>query len=79
MHPQPRQRGGGSGRGGSPLAFDVPTSGLGVAPAAKRGLEISAIFRRVFGDAAMMTRVRPLLIPAERRSGDAHRSAGHAA
>jgi hypothetical protein len=29
---------------------------------AKRGAEISLIFRQVFGDAAMMTRVRPLLM-----------------
>ncbi|MEK7705726.1 MAG: hypothetical protein AAB426_12260 [Myxococcota bacterium] len=29
---------------------------------AKRGVEISNIFRSVFGDAAMMTRVRPLLM-----------------
>jgi hypothetical protein len=29
---------------------------------AKRGAEVSLIFRQVFGDAAMMTRVRPLLM-----------------
>jgi hypothetical protein len=52
------------GRGGSPLNFDSTTSQYYWAwrRAGKRGVEISSIFRRVFGDSAMMTRVRPLLM-----------------
>ncbi len=51
-------------RGGSPLNFDSTdnTWYWGWRRAGKRGLEISAIFRSVFGDAAMMSRVRPLLM-----------------
>lgn len=52
--------------GRSPLVFDglSDPSGyvIGWRRIAKRGLEISRIFRRVFGDAAMMTRVRPVLM-----------------
>jgi hypothetical protein len=49
--------------GNSPLDFDKAGSNkweLGYRRMAKRGVEISKIFRSVFGDAAMMTRVRPL-------------------
>jgi hypothetical protein len=51
-------------RGGSPLNFDGETNTYYWAwrRAGKRGKEISDIFRRVFGDGAMMTRVRPLLM-----------------
>lgn len=51
-------------RGGSPLDFDGSTNEWYWAwrRAAKRGVEISTIFREVFGDGAMMTRVRPLLL-----------------
>lgn len=48
----------------SPLAFDGTTTAeewvLSYRRMAKRGLEVSNIFRGVFGDAAMMTRVRPI-------------------
>jgi hypothetical protein len=50
--------------GNSPLDYDHLGSGAQWQWAwrriAKRGLEISKIFRNVFGDAAMMTRVRPV-------------------
>jgi hypothetical protein len=52
-------------RGGSPLDFDSTASGEWTwawRRVAKRGKEISDIFRSVFGDSAMMTRVRPLLM-----------------
>ncbi|MBD3239594.1 MAG: hypothetical protein GF331_03340 [Chitinivibrionales bacterium] len=51
-------------QGDSPLNYDGSTNDWIWAwrRAAKRGLEISAIFREVFGDDAMMTRVRPLLM-----------------
>jgi hypothetical protein len=52
--------------GRSPLVFDglSDPSGyvIGWRRIAKRGVEISRIFRSVFGDAAMMTRVRPVLM-----------------
>ncbi|WP_404787826.1 carbohydrate-binding protein [Altericista sp. CCNU0014] len=49
---------------GSPLNFDgEKNSGYWAwRRVAKRGAEISSIFRQIFGDAAMMTRVRPLLM-----------------
>jgi hypothetical protein len=49
---------------GSPLNFDgEKNSGYWAwRRVAKRGAEISLIFRQVFGDAAMMNRVRPLLM-----------------
>jgi len=48
---------------GSPLRYDgTNDEGLWVARrVAKRGKEISDIFRSVFGDSAMMSRVRPIL------------------
>ena len=49
--------------GNSPLDFDKAGANkweLGYRRMAKRGVEISKIFRSVFGDAAMMTRVRPV-------------------
>jgi hypothetical protein len=52
-------------RGNSPLDFDSTASGANTwawRRAGKRGLEISRIFRSAFGDSAMMTRVRPLLM-----------------
>ncbi len=51
-------------RGGSPLNFDNETNDWFWAwrRTAKRGKEISDIFRSVFGDDAMMSRVRPLLM-----------------
>ena len=50
--------------GKSPLNFDgEKNSGYWAwRRVAKRGAEISLIFRQVFGDAAMMTRIRPLLM-----------------
>lgn len=61
--------------GGSPLDYDgmyeyiVKTQNqgnaaghMGARRTAKRGMEISLIFRNVFGDAAMMSRVRPMLM-----------------
>jgi hypothetical protein len=50
--------------GQSPLNFDGGTNEGDWAwrRVAKRGAEISLIFRQEFGDAAMMTRVRPLLM-----------------
>jgi len=50
-------------RGGSPLNFDGQTNEWFWAwrRNGRRSMEISRIYRRVFGDAAMMTRVRPLL------------------
>jgi len=52
--------------GGSPLNFDGLTDGLGWDYGMRRvGLKIveaSNIFRSVFGDAAMMTKVRPVLM-----------------
>ena len=49
--------------GGSPLNFDGDTSDSNWAArrTAKRTVEISNIFRNVFGNAAMMVRVRPVL------------------
>src|ERR1022692_2099838 len=49
--------------GGSPLNFDGDTSDWNWAArrTAKRTVEISNIFRNVFGNAAMMVRVRPVL------------------
>ncbi|MBD3241894.1 MAG: hypothetical protein GF331_14995 [Chitinivibrionales bacterium] len=49
--------------GNSPLAYDGNTHEWTVTKrrVAKRGAEISVIFREVFGDSDMMTRVRPLL------------------
>jgi hypothetical protein len=49
--------------GGSPLNFDGDTSDWNWAArrTAKRTVEISTIFRRVFGSGAMMARVRPVL------------------
>ena len=49
--------------GGSPLNFDGDTNDWNWAArrTAKRTVEISNIFRSVFGDGAMMTRVRPVL------------------
>jgi hypothetical protein len=54
-------------RGGSPLNFDGSTGEWTWSwrRAGKRGKEISDIFRSVFGDSAMMTRVRPLLMTQE--------------
>lgn len=51
-------------QGRSPLNFDGDTNPTNWAwrRVAKRGLEISLIFRRTFGDQAMMTRVRPVLM-----------------
>ncbi len=51
-------------RGGSPLNFDGEDNEWywGWRRTAKRGKEISAIFRSVFGDGQMMSRVRPLLM-----------------
>jgi hypothetical protein len=48
--------------GGSPLAYDGATSPglLGQRRAAERIKEISDLFRTVWGDAAMMTRIRPV-------------------
>jgi len=50
-------------RGGSPLNFDGDTNDWNWAArrTAKRTVEISTIFRRVFGSGAMMARVRPVL------------------
>jgi hypothetical protein len=50
--------------GRSPLSFDGETGEWTLAwrRVAKRGVEISQIFREVFGDAQMMTRVRPVLM-----------------
>jgi hypothetical protein len=49
--------------GGSPLNFDGDTNDWNWAArrTAKRTVEISTIFRRVFGSGAMMARVRPVL------------------
>ena len=49
--------------GGSPLNFDGDSGEWNWAArrSAKRTVEISTIFRGVFGDSAMMTRVRPVL------------------
>jgi hypothetical protein len=50
--------------GASPLNFDGNRNDWNWAwrRVAKRGAEISVIFRQVFGDAAMMTRIRPVLM-----------------
>src|SRR5260370_31784281 len=50
--------------GGSPLNFDGSTNDWYWAwrRVAKRVIEISNIFRSVFGDADMMTRIRPVLM-----------------
>lgn len=47
----------------SPLAYDKTTDQYTMAfrRTAKRGKEISDIFRSVYGDAAMMTKIRPVL------------------
>ncbi len=46
------------------LAFDGTTNANALAwrRIAQRGAQISAIFRSIFGDAAMMTRIRPVLM-----------------
>jgi hypothetical protein len=51
-----------AGRGNTPLTFDGETNvgALSLRRAVRRDMEISTIFRSVFGDSAMMTRVRPL-------------------
>ncbi len=50
--------------GNSPLNFDGDTNEIywSWRRVAKRSAEISLIFRKIFGDAAMMQRVRPLLM-----------------
>lgn len=50
-------------RGGSVLNYDGDTASftLSIRRTAERGRQISAIFRDVYGDADMMTRVRPIL------------------
>lgn len=50
--------------GGSPLAFDGEKNRYywGWRRVAQRTLEVSRIFREVFGDTAMMTRVRPVFM-----------------
>jgi hypothetical protein len=55
--------------GGSPLNYDGSPDGWAARRVAKRGLEISKIFRSVFGDDAMMTRVRPMLMTHTDNSG----------
>jgi uncharacterized protein YjdB len=56
--------------GGSPLNFDNTTNDWYWAwrRIAKRGIEISRIFRTVAGDANMMTRIRPVLMSQENYS-----------
>lgn len=51
-------------RGNSPLNYDGETNPwyLGSRRVAKRTVDISLIFREVWGDSAMMTRVRPVLM-----------------
>jgi hypothetical protein len=60
--------------GGSPLNFDgnANTYYWGWRRVAKRGAEISVIFREVFGDGAMMTRVRPMLMTQLNNGQDTH-------
>jgi hypothetical protein len=55
------------GAGGSPLNFDGDTNDWNWAArrSAKRTVEISNLFRAVFGGASMMTRVRPVLLSQE--------------
>src|SRR5262249_53007600 len=52
--------------GNSPLDYDQLNDSAGWSYAwrrvAKRGTEISVIFREVFGDAQMMARIRPVLV-----------------
>jgi hypothetical protein len=50
-------------RGGSPLGYDGATGQVAAwRRIAKRGKEVSDVFRSVFGDGAMMSRVRPMLM-----------------
>ena len=64
-------------RGGSPLNFDGEANDWYWAwrRTAKRAKEISDIFRSVFGDNAMMTRVRPLIMTQQ---GNGQASLGQA-
>ncbi len=55
--------------GGSPLDYDGSVDGWAARRVAKRGLEISRVFRSVFGDDAMMSRVRPVLMTHTDNSG----------
>ena len=58
--------------GGSPLNFDGEVNMWYWAwrRVAKRGAEISVIFREVFGDAAMLTRIRPVLMTQQGNAQD---------